>query len=162
MIGSGVYFAVDEQTIKNLRSLTMTERPGFITGELEPLYLEEYPERTFELEGAWEAIHRALTGGFYLDGDRPLDKVILGGEILSYEDFLICAKSPETVELVCDALEKLSDKDFINGYKRISADDYPDKCDDDCEYSLEYLRDSMSFWNFCRRNKAWALFTAEL
>ncbi len=137
MIGSGVYFAVDEKTVDELRRLGEKKCPEYIANELEPLYFDEFPEQTFETENYWEAIHRALTGDFLFDGGEPLSEVILGGELLNYEGYIVSAKSPAEVRSVCRGLSKLTESSFKKGYNAIDPSEYPDKSSDDCEGAYE-------------------------
>ena len=162
----GVLFAVDADTVDKLREMPVAERPRYISEELEELYFEEYPERTYELDKSWEAIHRALTGGFDFDSDSPFSPVILGGEVLyfdgeEYDDYIITAKSPIMAAAVYERLSGLDEKSFRKMYDSIPAGEYPDKDAEDCEYTLEYLMDSLAFWKFAADNGLWVLFTAD-
>ena len=164
----GVLFAVDELTVERIRNMKMSERPGYISEELEELYFEEYPERTCELDKAWDAMHRALTDGtlcFDCTG-FPLGLAVLGGEILyfdgaEYDDYIITAKSPEQVRSVYEGLAALSEKDLKKGYDKIDPEEYEDKGREDYEYTLEYLQDSLPFWRFAAERGLWVLFTAD-
>ncbi|SDA11999.1 protein of unknown function [Ruminococcus sp. YE71] len=162
MIGSGVYFAVDGQTVKKLRSLGAKGAAEYIIQELEPLYFDEFPEQTFEVEEYWEAIHRALTGDFLFDGSEPMSEVILGGELLSYDGYIVSAKPPEQVSKLCGEIASLTESDFDKGYSAIDTADYPDKSAEDCEEAFGYLKDSLSFWRFAAEHGLWVLFTAEI
>lgn len=163
----GVLFAVPAETVEKLRDLPLPERPEYISEQLEDLYFEEYPERTYELDKSWEAMHRALTdGSFDFDSEAPLAPAILGGELLyfdgdEYDDYIITAKPPLTVRAVYEGLSKIDEKAFRKMYDRIPADEYPDKDTEDFEYTLEYLQDSIAFWKFAADNGLWVLFTAD-
>ncbi len=167
-MGTGILFAADELMIQRIRKMRPEERPVYISEKVEELYFEEYPERTCELEGSWEAIHRALTGGSFLfDGSAELTPVILGGEVLYYDgdaqdDFIISAKTPEQVKAIAEKLPQVSEAEFRKGYKAISADEYPYKSSEDCEEAFGYMSDSISFWRFAAKNGLWVLFTADL
>ncbi len=167
-MGMGFLFAVPADTVDALRELPAEKRPAYITREIEEQYFEDYPERTYELDGSWEAIHRALTGGFDFDSDSPLAPAILGGELIyyddaSYDDYnIITAKPPLTVSAVCGELSKLGAADFKKLYDRIPADEYPDKDSDDFEDALEHFEDSAAFWKFASDKGFWVLFAAEL
>lgn len=146
----------------------LSERPEFISEELEELYFEEYPERTFELDKSWDAMHRALTDGklCFDCGEYPLGMAILGGELLyfdgeEYDDYIITAKSPEQVAELYERLKAFGESDFKKGYDRIDPQEYDDKDDEDLEYTLEYFTDSIAFWRFAAENRLWVLFTAD-
>ena len=164
----GVLFAVPAETVEHIKSLPMADRPVYISEELEELYFEDYPERTAELDKAWDAIHRALTDGslcFDCKG-YPLGGVILGGEILyydgeEYDDYIITAKSPLEVSRLAEELEKLTKAKFKRGYDQIDGT-YPEpKSKDDMEYSWEYLEDAVPFFRHAAKQGLWVLFTAD-
>lgn len=171
MAAPGVLFAVDALCIERLRAMKTAERPAYISQDLEELYFEEYPERTCELEGSWEAMHRAFTGGdFTFDGfdseKCPLGMAILGGELLyfdgeKFDDYIISAKTPEQVKAVSSAISALTEADFKKMYKKIGSD-YEDKSAEDYEYTLEFLQDSVPFWRFAAEHGLYVLFTAEI
>lgn len=166
-MGFGVLFAVPADTVEKLREMPVSKRPVYISDELEDLYFEDYPERTYELEESWEAIHRALTGGFEFDPDSPLAAAVLGGEVLyfdgeKYDDYIITAKPPLMVRALFDELTKIGAEEFGKMYKAIPAADYPDKSDEDFEDALELFGNSLAFWKFAADSGLWVLFTADL
>lgn len=168
-MGLGVLFAVDELTVARIRAMKPEERPEYISEDLEELYFDEYPERTFELDNSWEAMHRALTGGGFLvdGGNYPYGLVILGGELLYFDgdtqdDYIISAKSPKQVKAVYEALSGISRRSFKAGYELIDDEEYPDRSLEDFLYTFDYLMDSIAFWRFAAENDLWVLFTADL
>ena len=61
-----------------------------------------------------------------------------------------------------EALSKLTDAEFRKRYKAIPDEEYGDfKDNEDMEYTLEYLRDSVSFWRYAAEQGLWVLFTAD-
>ena len=165
----GVLFAVPEETVEHIRQLPMAKRPEYISEELEELCFEDYPERTYELDKAWDAIHRSLTdGSLCFDcGEYPLCGVILGGELLyfdgeEYDDYIITAKPPLMVSQLAQGLEKLTKAQFKKGYDSID-DTYPEeeRSKEDMEYSWEYLQDAVPFFRHAAKQGLWVLFTAD-
>ena len=162
----GVLFAVTEKEVDILRKKSVDDRPEYISEELEELYFEDYPERTYELDKSWDAMHRLLTDGtLSFGGEDPLAKVILGGEVLyfdeDHDDYIITVKTPDEVKKVYEALNGLEDGEIRRRYFAIPADEYEDKDEEDYEYTLEYLRDSLSFWRYAAEKGLWVLFTAD-
>ena len=164
----GILFAVPGEIVEHIRSLPMAQRPEYISSELEELYFEDYPERTAELDKAWDAIHRALTDGtlsFDCAG-WPLGGVILGGEVLyydgeEYDDYIITAKPPLEVSRIAQELEKLTKAKFKRGYDQIDST-YPEPLSkEDMEYSWEYLEDAVPFFRHAASQGLWVLFTAD-
>jgi hypothetical protein len=168
-MSAGVLFAVDGLTVERIKNMAVGERPTYISETLEELYFEEYPERTCELEEAWDAMHRAFTdGSLCFDCEQfPLGSAILGGERLyfdgdRYADYIITAKSPELTAKIYERLEALTEKEFKKGYGKIDPEEYADKGKEDFEQTLEILRDSTAFWRFAAQHGLWTLFTAEV
>ena len=164
----GVMFAVPAEVVEHIRSLPMRERPVYISEELEELYFEDYPERTAELDKAWDAIHRSLTDGTlcFDCGQYPLGGVILGGEVLyfdgeEFDDYIITAKSPEEVTSLAEGLDRLTKARFKRGYDSIDGT-YPEPLSkEDMEYSWEYLEDAVPFFRHAAKQGLWVLFTAD-
>ena len=104
----GVHFALDEKTVRKLKSFRReADRLDYIQEELEETYIEEHPEWVAETDKAWDAIHRALTDGdlAWDNGGYPLNHVILGGELLyTGEDYVMRLKTPAQVKEVSAAL----------------------------------------------------------
>ncbi len=167
MLLYGVLFAVGEEEIKKLRALKRAERPVYVTNELDELYFEDYPERTFELDSFSEAIHRALNGGgMAYDEKNTAGLAILGGEELyfddkEHDDFRICLKTPEQVKSICEELCKVTEAAFKRGYRKIDPGEYPRKDSEDMEEAFEYFADSLSFWRFAAKHSRYVLFTSE-
>lgn len=166
MEGIGVLFAVDEPVVNKLRSIKTALRAEYISEEIEELYFEEYPERTAELDTAWDAMHRALTDGTLCFDctDQPLGMAILGGELLyfdgvKYTDHIITVKNPGEVKAVYEGLSALSEKEIKKGYDKIDPEEYGDKSKADLEYMLEYLEDSIPFWKFAAEKGLWVIFS---
>lgn len=162
----GVLFAVPEKEVQALRAMPVDDRPDYISEELEELYFEEYPERTCELDKSWDAMHRLLTDGtLSFGGEDPLAKAVLGGEVLyfdeDHDDYIITAKTSDEVKKVYEALNGLDDSEIRRRYFAIPADEYEDKDEEDYEYTVEYLRDSLSFWRYAAEKGLWVLFTAD-
>lgn len=165
----GILFAVPEDVIRQIKFLPVSERPRYISEKLEELYLEDYPERTLELDTAWDAIHRSLTDGTlcFDCGEYPLGGVILGGELLyydgeRYDDYIITAKNPDDVKNIYTRLASLTKKQFQAGYDKID-ETYPDeRGSKDFENAWEYLQDSVPFFRLAAQKGLWVMFTAEV
>ena len=163
----GVLFAVTQADVERLRSIPADERYDLIINEIEEEWFENRPELTCELDKSWDAMHRLLSDGTLSFGaDRGAALAILGGEVIypveDEDDYIIIAKSPEQVTEVCQALESLTDEEIRKRYDAIPDDEYGGyKGEDDFEYTLEYLHDSISFWKNAALNDLWVLFTAD-
>ncbi len=159
-------FAVPQEVVEHIRSLPMEARPVYISEELEDLYFEDYPERTAELDTAWDIIHRALTDGSLCFDckDYPLGGVVLGGEVLyydgeEYDDYIITAKPPLMAAELAKELEKLTKAKFKRGFDSID-ESYPEPLSkEDMEESWEYLQDALPFFRHAAKQGLWVLFT---
>lgn len=163
----GVLFAVSEAEVNKLRGTDIDSRVDFIYEEIEEKWFEEYPGRTCELDKSWESMHRLLTDGtLSFGGKEPLAFAVLGGEVLYYDDdhddYIITAKTPQQVKAVYEALTKLTDEEIRRRYDAIPDDEYGMfKNEEDFEYTLEYLKDSLEFWKNAAADGLWVLFTAD-
>lgn len=162
----GVLFAVEQNTVEKLKNTLVDDRPDFIA-ELEGEMFENFPERVYELDKSWDAMHRLLTDGtlsFYAGG---MGLALLGGQIIYYDepqhtDYIITAKAPQQVKEVSKLLDKLSDGEIRRRYFAIPDDEYGEyKSEEDYEYTYEYLTESKTFWHYAAENGLWVLFTAD-
>ncbi len=164
----GVLFAVDEDVINRINGLEMSKRPQYISNELEDIYFDDYPERTAELDKAWDAMHRTLTdGSLCFDcSNYPNGNLILGGEILyydgeEYDDYIITAKSPDMVKELAGNLEKIKKANFKKAYFDIDKT-YQDELDkEDFEYTWEYFEEVIPFIRNAAAKNLWVLFTVD-
>ncbi|MBQ8966397.1 DUF1877 family protein [Ruminococcus sp.] len=163
----GVLFAVDFPVVRKLRNTPADDRPDFVAEEIEEELFDNFPERTCELDKSWDAMHRLLSDGtLSLGADKGTALAILGGEVIypaaGEDDYIITAKSPMQVKEVFRALKGLSDEDIRKRYEAIPDEEYGEfKNEEDFQYTLEYLRDSISFWKNAALNDLWVLFTAD-
>lgn len=170
MAGRGVFFAIDDQTVKNLSALEPANRVDFVLNDIEDNFFENAPEYTCETDKAWDAIHRSLTDGFlyWKNGKYPLNHVILGGQVLYGEkddedDFLIVMKDKKQVQDVAKSLQSFSDDDFKKGYAQINIEDYEYQLGfEDLEYSLSWFDNVKVFWQKAAAENLNIIFTCDL
>ena len=162
----GVLFAIDDETLKKLKSLNTDEkRLEFLQEEIEEKFFEEFPDYLAELDKAWDAIHRSLTDGKleWENGTYPLSHVILGGELLYFqEDYIMTLKTPEQVIEISNAIHKISEKEFRDGYDKIDKKDYGfELTEEDFEYTFEWFNNSKDFWKKAADQRRAVIFTAD-
>jgi len=93
----GVHFALDANTADKLKSFaTDEERLEYVMNDLETEFFDNQQEWLSETDKAWDAIHRALTGGRLGpdNGSYPLNHVILCGQSLyGGDDYIMSLKT---------------------------------------------------------------------
>lgn len=162
-----VLYSLDENLASQLKALkSEKDRLTFLYNEIDTTYYEKYPERVATLDKTWDALHRCLTDGYldYTNGTFPLNHVIMGGEILyTKSDFIITLKTPEQVQQIAPAIEKIDEAELRQRYfSIIDADDYDVPLDEeDFEYTWEWFEGSKPFWTLAARENRYVLFTVD-
>jgi len=162
----GVHFALTEEQATKLRSFESDgERLDFLLEEIESYFFEEAPEFKAESDKSWDAMHRALTDGelSYTNGSYPLNHVVLGGEVLYFEDdYIMSLKTPAQVTDVANALGQVSEEKFRELYFKIKPESYGcDVDEDDFQYTLGWFEDQAAFWQRAASEGRYVLFTAD-
>ena len=97
------------------------------------------------------------------NGRYPLNHVILGGERL-YEgdDYVLSLKSPDQVRAIAAALAAATKEKLHAGYVAIDPDNYGmPLSDEDFEYTWEWLRDLVEFYQRAAAVGLSVLFTVD-
>jgi hypothetical protein len=133
----GVHFVLTDVDVATLRDLeTDDARVGYVGDVIERRELNG--PGAAESDKAWDAMHRALSGGeLSLEGgEYPLNHVVLGGEMLyDGEDYLMSLKTPAQVADIARALGGLDERGFRRRYDAIGADYDGDLGDEDFAYT---------------------------
>ena len=169
MPNRGVLFAITDDIADKLISLPPEKRVEYVEEDIEENFFENDAEHTFELDKAWDTVHRALTDGHlhWENGEYPLSHVILGGEILygseSTDDYLIVLKTAEEVIDISDALKEVTGEDFKRGYALIDIADYEYKLGfEDMQYATGYFDEMRAFWEKAAQDNRAVIFTVDL
>ena len=169
MPNRGVLFAVTDDIANKLINLPVEKRVGYIEKDIEEMFFENDAEHTFELDKAWDTIHRVLTDGclHWDNGEYPLSHAILGGDVLygmeSTDDYLIVLKTSDEVTDINDALKEITDADFKKGYALIDINDYEYRLGfEDMQYAAGYFEEMRSFWEKAARDNRAVIFTVDL
>jgi hypothetical protein len=162
----GVLFSLDHETVKKLLAFQSDEeRLNFVQEEIEEKIMTNEPERFAEFDKSWDALHRSLTDGRFdwSNGTFPLNHVILGGQqIYNEDDYIMSLKTPEQVEKINEAIQKITEIDLRNGYNKIDSEDYGfDLTDEDFEYTWTWFKDALAFWAKAALEKRYVLFTVD-
>lgn len=170
MAGRGVFFALDELTVKRLKNLPKDEMVDFIEDEIEEEFFDNKPDYLAETDKAWDAIHRVLTDGYlhWENGEYPLNHVVLGGEVLYGEqeednDYIIVLKTPKQVKDIAKAIITFTKETFESGYANIPMEDYDYHLGfEDLQYSLKWFEKIKPFWQKAASENLFVVFTVAL
>ena len=119
----------------------------------------------FETDKGWDAIHRCLTDGRleYDNGDLPLKLCILGGyQLHEGENYVVSVTPDEQVPDVAAALKHITRDQFRAKYDQIDGADYPDKSDEDFDYTWTMFDGMPQFWERAAKAGRAVVFTVDL
>lgn len=161
----GVHFALSAADCKKLRGLKdPDERQALIYEDLEEKYLAS-DKWSFQLDKAWDALHRSLTDGrlLYATGPFPLAYTILGGERLDVgESGSACLLTPEQVTAVATALADVTEPWLRKRYFAIDAEQYGVPVnDEDFEYTWSSFQGLPAFFARAAAAKRAVLFSVD-
>lgn len=141
----GVHFALSESEVAAL-----TEKPDdqsrleYLQEHIEEVYFSRHPELLAESDKAWDAMHRLLADGqlSYDGGTYPLNHVVLAGQLLyGGDDYIISLKSPQQVQEIDKALERLTEAEFRTRYFQLDGGSYEgDVGEEDFTYTWEWFQ----------------------
>lgn len=162
----GVHFALTGEEVETLRSLPNDEaRLDHLQSVIEEEYFAKHRELTAESDKAWDAMHRALTDGqlSWDGGEPPLNRAVLGGELLYGEDdYIMSLKTPLEVADVAVALRNIDEADFRKRYFAIDAESYDTPLsEEDFGYTWHWFETVRDFYERAARERRFVLFTAD-
>jgi hypothetical protein len=161
----GVHFALSAADCKKLRGLKdPDERLALIYEDLEEKYLAS-DKWSFQLDKAWDALHRSLTDGrlLYGKGPFPLAYAILGGEQLEVgKNGSACLLTPEQVTAVATALADVTEPWLRKRYFAIDAEKYGSPVsEEDFEYTWSSFQGLPAFFSRAAAAKRAVLFSVD-
>jgi len=164
MSGRGVYFAINEDTYKELLSAQNdNELISIVQEKIEERWDKEW---LLETDKAWDAIHRCLTDGKleWENGEFPLNTVVIGGKNLyKGDDYILMVIPKENTSLIAKALSNISKDILKEGYLKIQQSDYEYELgDEDFEYVWEYFKDFPNFFQKVAQSNKYIIFTVDL
>ncbi len=151
----GVYFALTDEEAKQLLALRGDEAVlEFIQEGVESRWDEEWLR---EVDKAWDAIHRCLSGGdLSRRGRSALEKFVLGGKQLhAGSEYIISFLTASEVRAVLEAVAPLEKQWFRDRYFSLKKtnlmtfriDLYDGPLDEeDFEYSWSYFDEARTFF----------------
>lgn len=166
MAGRGVLFAIEHAEAVALKEAKKDDSDDELMEVIEEI--EERWDRAFlaEADKAWDAIHRCLTDGKleYENGTFPLNRCILGGEILtSGDDYLVILTEAGEVPVVGAALGSITEASMRQGYNKINADEYEfGISEDDFQYTWHWFQQVRSLWQRAASAGKSVIFTVDL
>jgi len=173
MPGRGVLFAIDDEELAKLGDASSDEDVRALVSAI-----EERWENACELDKAWDAIHRALSGGKLAlpgrvgaegrlggESEHPsvLSKAILGGAVLlDAEDAIVSAKAPDEVQAIARALASWDRARFRAAYYRIDREEYGDLDEEDFEHCLAWFERMVGFYSEAAAAERAVVFSTDL
>ncbi len=161
----GVHFSLSEAEVQQLRGIEESERVDHVHEVIEEEYFGGSSERFVETDKSWDAMHRTFASGqlSYDSGQRPLDHLILGGELLYTEDdFIMSLKSPQQVQDVAALLPSVTKEDFRRRYFAIDQESYGfPLSEEDFDYTWTNFQDVRRFWLHAAGENRHVLFTVD-
>lgn len=166
MAGRGLHFALTDAEAAEFRAQPDdADRMLFMMHELEEVFLAWHPERVAATDRAWDAIHRALSGGGP-DSPAPhypLTHVVLGGErMYGGGDWIMVLKTPSEVRSAAAALRGLSRDELRRRYLGLASTAYGQPVGEDgWERTWERFQGLRAFWERAAAAGHHVLFTAD-
>jgi hypothetical protein len=163
MAGSGVHFAISEETVSRLLAAEddadVISIVGQIEAELEPAFV-------FATDRAWDALHRCLTNGTLKpdSGVFPLSHVVLGGvQLCEDQGYLVSLVRADQVSAVADALTPIDRAWLRARYDGSEFPGYPwPRGDEDFEYTWGHVNGIGTFFQAAADDGRAVIFTVEL
>lgn len=132
-----VYFSLTNEQAEELSHADKAELILDIVKRIEEDWDQNW---LFEIDKAWDALHRVLTEGglIFGGGEYPLNQVVLGSiQLLQSDVGLVSVIEANTASEIHQSLSKISESEFRSRYYRIDKDDYDGEIsEDDLAYTL--------------------------
>ncbi|MFO0550909.1 MAG: DUF1877 family protein [Polyangiaceae bacterium] len=165
MSSRGVHMALSAVDAKRLLAIDDAEElVEFIFDTLEEKYLDS-DRWSFELDKAWDALHRCLTDGrlLYATGPFPLAYAVLGGRPLDAgEDYTACYLEPHQVAEVAAALPSVTRQWLHARYFALDAKAYGQPLtEEDFEYTWACYGGLPEFFARAAKAKRAVLFSTD-
>ena len=162
----GVHFALSEQEVAYLRSLTDERaRVDHLQEVIEPIYFEQHPDLKAESDKSWDAMHRALADGqlTWDGGVYPRNYTVLAGELLYTDsDYIMSLKSPQQVRDIAAALLGISQANFRQRYFAIDAKSYGfPLSEEDFAYTWDWFQGVRDLYTLAAKEERFVLFAAD-
>jgi len=159
----GYYYALDDQHRTQLLSLSDDDLIEYIHSLDNELNHRELGD----VDKAWDAIHRCLTGDDTRDGldpsagSYPLNQCILGGRSLyDGDDYIVTLIEPAAVRDIAAAVEKITDAEMERAYHKFCKDAWPEYGDEDCGITLGWFEELKVFFKRAAQANRAAVFYA--
>ena len=158
----GGFRAITKEELDKLRAVPRADRVPDYLDEMETVDI-------YDVDKAWDAMHRALCGSELKFGNNPAPGcwVVLGGEVLrgdreEEDDYLVILKTPEQVREVSRFLQGLTEEAFRKLYFAMDPEAYGFPLDEeDFAYTWENLSGSRPFWHSAAEKGLWVLFDVD-
>lgn len=159
----GVHFALTvEQELLLLSKASDEEILELIQEDIEAKWDEEFLQET---DKAWDGIHRCLTDGTlsFDSGSYPLNKVILGGQLLyKGDDYIVSYVPTNEVHDIAKAISQIDENQFRERFFQINFDDFGLKLiEENFEYHWEWFDSLKEFYQKASETNRAVIFTVD-
>jgi hypothetical protein len=159
----GVLFAISGEELAKLSAALDDDAVlTIIQEEIEERWDEAW---LYQIDKAWDAIHRCLTDGNigFTNGSYPLSHCILGGRQLHRgENYIVALKTPQQAADIASALRKIDKAEFRKRYFEMDPADYgPNFDEQDFEYSWDWFDGLGTFYNKAATASRSVIFTVD-
>ena len=144
----GAYYAIDDEQRAHILSLSGIDVVSYI----HDLYRDLNHRHYQDVDKAWDAIHRCLTGDSDPEfvhasaGSYPLNQCVLGGQPLyDGDDYIIMLIEPAALQDLVAALETIDEAWMERTYHATCKHVFPEYGDEDCGYTLNWFLDMKVF-----------------
>lgn len=166
MSGLGVHFALTEDEVEDLRSLSdEREQLEHLQEAIEPAYFAQSSGFMAETDRWWDPIHRTLAGGRlnWASGDYPESHAVLAGESLyTGTDYIMSLKTPRQVKDIAEALLRITEEEFHERYLRIEKESYGfPLSEEDFQSTWEWFQAVRKLYGKAAKAGRYVLFTAD-
>jgi Domain of unknown function (DUF1877) len=142
-----VLFAIsDDEVTKLVAAHSDEEILEIVQEQIEARWEEEW---LYELDKAWDAIHRCLVGGSLMiseDGSPFALCILAGAQLHSGDNYIVSLKRPHQVSAIAVAIKEVTREYLRERYFKINSNEYGPISDDDFEYVWEYFNGLADFY----------------
>jgi len=161
MSGNGILISLNE---KNQDKLSSAQSDEEVINTILELEEEVDNDSIFELDKAWNILHRSLTDGRleYDNGEYPLNMCIMNGfQIHEGDESVVSVVPQDKVPDIAAALENITYDKFKDGFSKIDTSNFP-VTKDDLEYGWSIFQGLPEFWKHAALKNRAVVFHTDL
>lgn len=156
----GVFFAVEDADAARLQAAPNDDGVMEIIEAIEDRWDESW---LYQIDKAWDALHRSLTDGTLESGDDALAMAVLGGlDLYQAEDYFVILKTPQQCAAIARALSDFDQAKLRAGYNRIDLKEYEvPMSEEDFAYTWDWFDGLADFYQKAASAQRHVIFTVD-